>query len=271
MKGSKLFACLGLSSLLFLACEKDQENSPIPTDMTTMDQLKSLGFNTNGVYQATMDGKEGHVVEGDIFLDQEMIDYMLESNAGTQFKHYVAPDLLPRDRAVTVDVYLDTAFGRVMEAAFLEALRRYNAVGTNLTFRRAFSRATSDIAILSENIPSPPGGGTILGRSAGFPRNGRPATPIVLNSQIYGGESVGADAVTVVAHEIGHAIGFRHTDWDDRSYSCGGNFNNEGRFGALYIPGTPAGPEAGSWMLACSNGSDRPFTTGDINALRFVY
>jgi len=28
--------------------------------------------------------------------------------------------------------------------------------------------------------------------------------------------------VSVIAHEAGHCIGFRHTDCMDRSYSCGG-------------------------------------------------
>ena len=59
-----------------------------------------------------------------------------------------------------------------------------------------------------------------------------------------------------------------------RKFSCGpGRGNNEGSgsVGAVYIPGTPTGPESGSYMLACSNGTDRPFTTGDRTALTTIY
>ena len=67
---------------------------------------------------------------------------------------------------------------------------------------------------------------------------------------------------TTIAHEMGHCIGFRHTDYMDRSYSCGGAPDNEGDggVGANHIPGTPTGPSANSWMLACgSPEGDRPF------------
>lgn len=40
---------------------------------------------------------------------------------------------------------------------------------------------------------------------------------------------------------MGHCIGFRHTDYMNRSYSCRGSAVNEGSagVGAVYIPGTP--------------------------------
>ncbi len=45
---------------------------------------------------------------------------------------------------------------------------------------------------------------------------------------------------TTIAHEMGHCIGMRHTDYMDRSYSCGGVPDNEGDggVGANHIPGT---------------------------------
>jgi hypothetical protein len=60
----------------------------------------------------------------------------------------------------------------------------------------------------------------------------------------------------------------------DRSYSCGGSPTNEGAstVGAIHIAGTPTGPDAKSWMLACiSSGENRPFNANDKTALTTVY
>lgn len=80
---------------------------------------------------------------------------------------------------------------------------------------------------------------------------------------------------SIIAHEMGHCIGFRHTDYFDRSISCGGGTSNEGDggVGANHIPGTPTGASlnAQSWMLSCTDGSDRPFNNDDQTALDYLY
>ncbi len=78
---------------------------------------------------------------------------------------------------------------------------------------------------------------------------------------------------SVIQHEIGHCIGMRHTDYMDRSYSCGGTATKEGasNVGAIFIPGTASGPDAASWMLACSNGGDRTFNSNDVIGLNYLY
>jgi hypothetical protein len=80
---------------------------------------------------------------------------------------------------------------------------------------------------------------------------------------------------SVIQHEIGHCIGFRHTDYMNRSYSCGGRRVNEEKppsgLGAILIPGTPSTPDAESWMLACSNGGNRTFNANDVTAMNVLY
>ena len=88
---------------------------------------------------------------------------------------------------------------------------------------------------------------------------------------------LGTDGIaTIIGHEMGHCIGMRHTDYFDRSISCGGSTSNEGAsgVGANHIPGTSTGADlsgAGSWMLACTDGGNRPFTNGDKTALAYLY
>jgi len=57
------------------------------------------------------------------------------------------------------------------------------------------------------------------------------------------------------------------------TFSCGASGGNEGAgaMGAVWIPGTPTGPDAASWMLACNSGVNRPFNANDVIAINYLY
>ena len=133
-----------------------------------------------------------------------------------------------------------------------------------LTFQRVSSGGNIDITVVNT--------GQYIA-SAGFPSGGQPYSQIKYAKK-YTTFSDGF-MTTVLAHEMGHCIGFRHTDYMNRSYSCGTG-GNEGQeatgVGAVHIPGTPTGPDAASWMLAClSSTTNRPFNNNDRTALNYLY
>lgn len=262
-------ACITAATLV--ACKKDAkvstQNDAISQEV--MAKIKTLGFSTTNVQKVD----EGYLVEGDIVLTDANLNgandnKLLRIANNEQYRTTNLVTGLPRTITVKV-VKLGTAY---VSGADL-AISRYNALNLQLHFQRITS-GTADITIQGFN--QGPSGGYITLGSSGFPTStGQPYSTIKMNTNVYAyGTNPDVNYVgSVIQHEMGHCIGFRHTDYMDRSYSCGGAYSNEGasNVGAILIPGTPSGPDANSWMLACSNGGNRTFNSNDVVALNYLY
>lgn len=249
------------SIVFFAACKKEAKTSADEIPQDVISQIKAQGFNTTGVKKIA----EGYLVEGDIILTEE--DLHSNNNSPelviANEEHYRTTKLvtgLPRTITVSVNTTA-TPF----PAAVAEAINRYNAENLQLNFTLVSGNADINIVTYYEVSNT-------LG-SAGFPKGGRPYGTIRMNTYWYDAGTNVNYMASIIAHEMGHCIGYRHTDYMNRSYSCGGIAYNEGSagVGAIHIPGTPTGPSANSWMLACSDGSNRPFTASDKIALSTVY
>lgn len=262
-------ACAALSTALF-SCQK-QDKTPVTTTSQipseVIAQIAAKGFNTEGVIAA--DG--GYVVEGDIFLstnDLKNLNLGPDLRVGEEEQYHTTNLVKNLPRTITISV---EGLEPIWTQATDIAIARYNALGLRLTFQRITTGG--NIVVIGADL----GGDGVLGRSSGFPTTaGDPASPITLNNRpgTFGSNPDVDWLATVVAHEIGHTIGFRHTDYKNRKYSCGGIRYNEGKagVGAIWIPGTPTKPQdPNSWMLACTDGTDRPFNGNDVIALNYLY
>jgi hypothetical protein len=255
----------------FISCRKDARTGPTTDNNPSTEvlaKIKTLGFGTSGVIKQD----NGYLVEGDIVLTNELLNSVPEQSLlriadAEQYRTTNLVTGLPRTITIKV-VNLGTAF---VSGADL-AISRYN--GQNLQLH--FSRITSGTASITiQGFNQGPSGGFITLGSSGFPSGGNPYNSILMNTNAaaYGSNPNVNYVGSVIQHEIGHCIGFRHTDYMNRAYSCGGSAVNEGasNVGAIRIPGTPSGPDANSWMLACSNGGNRTFNANDIIALNYLY
>jgi hypothetical protein len=265
-----LFAALCLA-VGFTACKKEAKETPKDEiSASTLAQIKALGFNDQGVQKIP----EGYLVEGDIVVTSNEL-----ANAPTspemviaQEEHYRTNNLVNTSTYPTIKVALNNSSSQhqaAFSAALDEAIRRYNAENLSVKFQRVSTGANVTVVAYYEVSNT-------LG-SSGFPSGGRPYSQVKMNTYWYS-TSTGSTNTnyigTIMAHELGHCIGFRHTDYMNRAYSCGGSAVNEGSagIGAVYIPGTPSGPSASSWMLACvGSNQNRPFTSADRTALNYVY
>jgi hypothetical protein len=248
--------------VMLFACRKNvaTEQNTTPSE-EALSKIYALGFSNKNV---SMDEDGNYVVEGDIILSQADLDaapgmQFLRVGSEEQYRTY---NLVTAPRVIRVS--LSSKLPSSYTAALDEALARYNSENLSITFQRVSSGA--DISIVKGN-------GNFLA-SAGFPTStGQPYNQVKVNSNALSGQPQ-ATVASVLAHELGHCIGFRHTDYMNRSYSCGGQAVNEGAstIGAVYIPGTNANPDPNSWMLSCiGSGQNRPFNANDKVALNYLY
>lgn len=260
-------ALLGILSLSIVGCKKEVKEplqQEIPQEVLA--KIQQHGFGISDVQLV----EEGYQVEGDIILTEEFLNstpggYYLRI---AEVEQYRTTNLVSAPRTITVSMSskLSSLAGYI--PALDEMVARYNAQNLQITFQRVASGGS--INFVNANGP--------YLASAGFPSSsGSPYGQVKVYSRNIGSGTSSTFInflATIFAHEVGHCVGFRHTDYMDRSYSCGGSPTNEGAstVGAIHIPGTPTGPDSGSWMLSCiSRNQNRPFNNNDKTALGYLY
>lgn len=263
----RVLAGLAIASFTIVGCKKN--SLPPKQDVISpaiLTQIQYMGFSNTNVQKVD----EGYLVEGDIILTAKDFSSTTPVSAiRVNEEQYRTTNLvthLPRVITVAISSQLPTTYNAVLD----EMVNRYNAQGLTITFSHVSNSSVANITFTRAN-------GSYLA-SSGFPDSqGNPYPTVKVNYRAIGS---GTDltfinyAATIFAHEVGHCIGFRHTDYMDRSYSCGGGYSNEGAssVGAINIPGTPTTAEPNSFMLACiSANQNRPFDAYDVTALKYLY
>ncbi|MBB6238809.1 hypothetical protein HDC90_003456 [Pedobacter sp. AK013] len=276
MKNTKFLSLAMLCALFICASSCKKNNTSEQTDnnaeisASTLQQIKSLGFSVENARKVD----NGYLVEGDIVLtDANLTEKSLSPNLNIaeteQYRTTNVVKSLPR--VITISV---TNLPQVYSDAVDLMISRYNSLGLRMTFQRASTGTTGNIDVFGFN--EGPSGGYITLGSSGFPTSsGEPFNQVKMNTNVnaYGTNPNLLYVASVLQHEVGHCIGFRHTDYMNRAYSCGGKRSNEGTagVGAVQIPGTPSKADAESFMLACSNGGDRTFNANDVIAMNYLY
>ena len=289
-----LFAVAIGGLFAFSACEQDQQIAPEETTFKNIDFI--VDENEDGVtnlpeinFEEALHDHASHasadyfnavkedvvrpdgttetiyVVEDDIELSREELELLRSFDAAME-KQYRTNNLVS-DNNISVIGYTGGSYALTskMRTALQWAVNNYNRINTNKNFSLSFSSSTNaDMVVYREYTNSGAGG------RAGFPyNNGQPYKWI----RIYAGME-NYDTNTnehVITHEMGHAMGLRHTDWFSRQ-SCGQSGESAGSTGAVHIPGTPTGFDANSVMLACfGSGEDGEFGFYDRVALERIY
>jgi Dual-action HEIGH metallo-peptidase len=276
----KIFYAAGLAVVLtgiIVSCSKSSAKEVKANVLSEAEKqmIASAGFNKNWA-EKTDDGS--FLIEGDILLTatelQQLSGVTEHEMIVANEEHYRTTNVVsaPSTGARTITVRLGSGFPSYYSTGLDQALARYNNLGLRIRFQRVSTGG--NIVISGADLGPSTSGGCILGRASGFPTGGNPSSGFTLSTSSCATSfiSTANKADEVMAHEIGHCIGFRHTDYMNRA-SCGQN-SNEGTagIGAVHIPGTPTTVSGtyNSWMMACTN-SNPAFSSADGVALRYVY
>jgi hypothetical protein len=256
----KKFLFFAAAVLLFVSCKKtdraaDDEN--LNSNDPVYKYIKALGYRSSEI---TDMGTE-YLVDGDIaFSKTAQPDFSIFNGPKTEqygTANYVGYSLQPAIR-VRIDATMAGFTGEINSALAL-----WNNI-TNCRLKFVLTGvANEQILITNQNL-----GAGFCG-VAFFPSNGNPGSLVRINGGLAATLSV-PQRISLIAHELGHCIGFRHSNWQGAEPIDG--VDNGATFSAMHILGTPTASDINSVMRGSSCGSAPTVLSAfDIIAMQYLY
>ena len=253
LKSGRIGSLIMALSIMIVSCTKESQdlyNYEESPDVNYLEIIKYLELDTS----SAIDMGDYFLVEGDIMLSKEQL--FQERNISTrQVRDQNTVSFAYR---YNMKVRIDSSIPTAWHATIQQALNAWNSGGS--VYLKIVTTSNQDILIKKGNIEyayaaaSPPSS------------NGAPGSEIVISDLFY---SLSANKQQlVIVHELGHTLGFRHTNWS-------ADPNKNGTY--IAIAGTPnsgTNPDPNSvmnWDIAFNSQSWSGFSSYDRIAIGKLY
>ena len=253
---------LALGCVLAVSCGGQRDSASERQEI--IDNLVQAGFPRDDIQ--VFDGRVYVGLDGEVGLEASR--EMLLSDPGEE--QYRTTNLV--STSVTNICVNGSAFNTnaKFNTALNNAIANYNAQPIRWHMTRTNGSTTGCSATITARFAQ-----GVTGGSSGFPSGGLPFNTINIGTGLNSSTFPTSTVTHVITHELGHTIGFRHSDYFNRAISCGGSPSNEGSagVGAIHISGTPTGATVGgSIMNSCFRTTETgKFTSTDVTALNTIY
>ncbi len=240
---------------LMVACESKNKEAIEPTTASTavsMAELTTFLSASTGVATGRIvydEAKKTFVLGGDALITAADAQERLAASKGhtTQDEQWRGNYLVATAYVTNIDYFIPATVPADWKTALQAGIVNWNAVnGTKLFLREVTSSSAADVTVTLDYAND-----TWIARGALPASSGRPGTMVIINTK-YNYLSAGYKEFAIT-HELGHNIGFLHTD----------------QTSGVFINGTPT-TDAKSVM----NSVAMPwagFTAGDIKAVQILY
>lgn len=297
--------------LIIVSCIEEYPNSNhdiIDSNVSSglaYDNLLTAGFLPENIVE-----KEDHfIVEDDIVIMKDEIDnYVFDcrkKNKNNKITQAATDGVVSISKVDDIYVKIHSSLkGTIWESAIRSAMSNWNNISNcRINFIEytdspppppggggkppiAFTTQslTYDILIISDDNPETPSCMSNLSSCARgrFPTNGNPGPYVSINREVADSKS-NAAKIDLVMHELGHCLGFRHTDWGETLYFLGIPYGTkededflgpcEYIYGANTLAGTPGSNpgDPNSIMNSGSCGHTSGLSDYDLNGARALY
>jgi hypothetical protein len=207
----------------------------------------------------TIELEDYYLVEGDILIPKSFAG---ENGRTEQASTY---NLVSYSSQPTIRVHILNTSSNFLPAAWYTEIVNATNDWTNITnCRISFSYVTSsnnaDIIIQNDGGMLPPN--VIAGATP--PQGGNAGAIINVNPDFNNGSISAGQMRYNLVHELGHCIGFRHTNWSQRGEQADPD-------GANTVPGTPTSDPNSVMNGGTANFSWNGFSSNDILAAQTLY
>lgn len=252
------------AALLLFSCSKIEptEQQPDPVDKSTpmYRYIKQMGYRDSEIREQG----NNYVVDGDMLFSKTAQPDISESGNGATTEQYGLANYVGYNIQPNITIRADASMSSYT-AEIDSAIALWNNIPN---FRVHFTKtvAINQYILISDyNPPTGDCGGAYC------PLGGAPGSQVYINTGAISWQTFD-QRTAVIAHELGHAIGLNHTNWQPLGEPRIGQKGNGAYYAAMHLMGTPTGADNNSLMNGGNCGS-HPTTLSsyDLVAAQFLY